>query len=83
MGAMAAGLSGQPQPPETVTVQQAVQEALDRNLGLLAERYNLTVADARIATARLRPNPVFSAGMDYLDILGTGFTPANAAGPSE
>jgi len=46
--------------PPQVTVEQAVQEAIDKNLNLLAERYNLAVADARIITARLRPNPVLT-----------------------
>jgi cobalt-zinc-cadmium efflux system outer membrane protein len=71
------------QSPEKVNIDQAVQEAIDHNLSLLAEKYNLSVADARIVTARLRPNPVVSAGLDYLDILGTGFNSSNAAGPSE
>jgi len=68
--------------PEKVTIQQAVQEAVDHNLNLLAERYNLSVADARIVTARLRPNPVVSAGLDYIDFLG-GFTKENQGGPTE
>jgi len=68
--------------PEKVTIEQAVQEAVDHNLNLLAERYNLSVADARIVTARLRPNPVFSAGIDYIDFLRQ-FTQANAGGPTE
>src|SRR5262245_39706731 len=34
--------------------------ALDNNLNLLAERYNLRVAEARVVTAGLRPNPVLS-----------------------
>ena len=33
----------------TVTVEQAVQEAVENNLSLLAERLNLTMADAAIA----------------------------------
>src|SRR5262249_46243564 len=61
----------------------AVQEALDNNLTLLAERYNLTIADARIVTARLRPNPVLSLSGDHLDLLGTGFNGRNGAGPPE
>ena len=65
------------------TLQQAVDEAVDRNLGLLAERYNLAIADARIITASLRPNPVLSLGGDHLDLLGTGYNSANAAGPAE
>jgi cobalt-zinc-cadmium efflux system outer membrane protein len=68
---------------ELLTIDQAVAEALEKNLGLLAERYNLTIADARIATARLRPNPVLTLNADTLDLLGTGFNPqTNAGGPS-
>lgn len=70
-------------PPTPVTMDQAVSEAVARNLDLLAERYNVTVADARIITARLRPNPVVSLGLDYQDVLGTGFTLQNGAGPPE
>jgi len=69
--------------PDRVTIGQAVQEAIDHNLGLLAEKYNLSIADARIVTARLRPNPVFSAGWDYIDIAGIGFNSENSAGPTE
>ena len=65
-----------------VTISQAVQEAIDHNLNLLAERYNLTIADARIVTAKLRPNPVFTAGVDYIDFLGQ-FTPDKNVGPTE
>lgn len=73
----------QSQQPETVTVSQAVQEAVEKNLNLLAERYNLNIADARIVTARLRPNPVLSVGGDHLDLVGTSFNEFNAAGPPE
>ncbi len=59
--------------PERVTIAQAVNEALEHNLSLLAERYNITIAETRIITARLRPNPVFTFGADYNDILGSGF----------
>ncbi len=68
--------------PDKVTIDQAVREAIDHNLNLLAERYNLSVADARIVTARLRPNPVFSAGLDYIDFL-RAFNHDNQGGPTE
>ncbi len=71
------------QTPAPLTLDEAVREALEKNLSLLAEKFNLTVADARIIQARLRPNPVFTAGLDYQDWLGTGFTTANQAGPGE
>lgn len=41
-----------------ITIDQAVAEALERNLNLLAERFNIQVADAAILTASLKPNPV-------------------------
>jgi outer membrane protein, heavy metal efflux system len=68
--------------PDKVTIAQAVQEAIDHNLNLLAERYNLSVADARIITAKLRPNPVATAGVDYIDFLGQ-FRPDLNVGPTE
>ena len=69
--------------PERITLEQAVQEALSKNLSLLAERYNVSIAEARLVQARLRPNPVLSFGSDYNDWLGTGFDNVNAAGPAE
>src|SRR5438477_568205 len=50
---------------------------------LRAERVNLTIAEASLVTARLRPNPVFSFSGDHLDLLGTGFSSANNGGPPE
>lgn len=72
-----------PSTPATLTLDQAVGEALEKNLDLLATRYNLSIAEARIVTARLRPNPILSVGGDHLDILGTGYNADNAAGPAE
>ncbi len=77
----AAAAAAQPA-PGNVTIQQAVQEALDHNLNLLAERYNISVAEARIVTARLRPNPVLSIGTDYIDLIGTFRSDSNG-GPTE
>jgi cobalt-zinc-cadmium efflux system outer membrane protein len=76
-------LRAQNAPPiDSLTIDQAISEALGRNLGLLAERYNLTIADARIITAHLRPNPVLTLDADTLDLLGTGFnTQTNNGGP--
>ncbi len=75
---------------ETLTIQQAVAEALEKNLGLLAEKHNVPIAEARLVTARLRPNPVLTLGSDYLDWLGSGFTdfqhtvpPLSGGGPPE
>jgi outer membrane protein, heavy metal efflux system len=86
-GLLTAALAAQPgpatAPPASVSVEQAVQEALDHNIGLLAERYNVAVAQARIVQARLRPNPVLSYGLDYQDVFRRGFTVENSAGPPE
>jgi outer membrane protein, heavy metal efflux system len=70
-------------PPITLTLAQAVGEAVQRNLSLLAQRAGLSAADAALITARLRPNPILSASADHLDWLGTGFSDENGAGPSE
>jgi len=67
---------------DVVTVDRAIREALEKNLSLLAERYNVSVADARIVQARLRPNPVLSLGLDYQNFLGEDWTPGNQ-GPQE
>ena len=60
-------------------LEQAVNEAIQSNLALLAERENLSIAEAESITARLRPNPVLSGSAESLDLLGTGFNPANNA----
>src|SRR5262249_34375618 len=43
-----------------ITIDDAVREALDRNLTLLAERYSVGIAQAHVLAASLRPNPVFT-----------------------
>jgi outer membrane protein, heavy metal efflux system len=69
--------------PRSLTIDAAVDEAIARNLGLIAERANLSIAEAGLITARLRPNPVLSGGANSLDWLGTGFNDVNNAGPPE
>jgi cobalt-zinc-cadmium efflux system outer membrane protein len=66
-----------------LSVADAVDEGLQHNLALFAARANLTVADAQMLTARLRPNPVFSFSADHQDWLGTGFDASNNGGPPE
>jgi cobalt-zinc-cadmium efflux system outer membrane protein len=66
-----------------LTIDQAVGEALEKNIGLLAERYNIPISEAHLVTARLRPNPVLSVEGDHLDLLGTGYDDINKAGPPE
>jgi cobalt-zinc-cadmium efflux system outer membrane protein len=66
-----------------LTIEQAVHEAIENNVALLSERYNISIANARIVQARLRPNPVLTFGADYQDLLRRGFTAENSAGPPE
>jgi hypothetical protein len=70
-------------PLQAITIEQAIQEALQNNPGLLAERLGIPVAETAVITARLRPNPLFSVSSDHLDWLGTGFSDTNGAGPTE
>ena len=40
------------------TLDQAIRQALDGNLNLSAERFNVTVAQTAVLTASLRPNAI-------------------------
>lgn len=75
----------QPPPSESMTVDQAVAVALEHNLDLLAQRYDVDIATARTVTARILPNPYAALGFDYLDVLGSDFknNAATGAGPAE
>ncbi|MEO8024914.1 MAG: TolC family protein [Bryobacteraceae bacterium] len=66
-----------------ITLDQALDEALQHNLPMLAERLNVQIADARIVQARLRPNPQLSFSQMYVNLFGTGVTALNSAGPTE
>jgi len=76
-------VAAQSHQPRVVTVSQAVQEAVDKNLNMLAERYNVAIAEAKIVTARIRPNPLFFLYSDLLPLLGSSATQQNGAGPPE
>jgi cobalt-zinc-cadmium efflux system outer membrane protein len=82
-GAAAAAAAQRADAGQPLTIRQAIEEAIQHNLTLLAERSRLAVADAALVTARLRPNPVTSASADHLDWLGTGFNEVNNGGPPE
>jgi cobalt-zinc-cadmium efflux system outer membrane protein len=83
--AFAAYAQTQPGTPSSapVTVEQAVSEAVQHNLALLAERYNVSIAQAKILTASLRPNPVLTLDADHLPWAGTHYNDDNMAGPPE
>lgn len=55
-------------PPSTLTLDQALDEALRKNLGLMAQRLNLSLSDAQIVAARVRPNPVLSLDVDHVNV---------------
>src|SRR5437870_2358441 len=66
-----------PVPATVLAIDQAVTEAIAHNLAIVAERYNLAVADARVLTARLRPNPVLTVNAMLPDpvIFNNGVNP--------
>jgi cobalt-zinc-cadmium efflux system outer membrane protein len=76
--AASAAQSGDP-----LTLERAIQEAVSGNLDLAASRFNISIAEARQITARLRPNPVMTVSGDHLDLLGTGYNTINNGGPNE
>lgn len=78
-------LSAQPSAQTTaLSLDQVIDETLSRNLRLMADRYDIAVAEARILQARLRPNPILNVQTGYLDVLGAGFDYSkNPAGPPE
>jgi len=67
----------------TLTIVDAVREALDQNLDLIATRFEVPIARAQVITASLRPNPVFSLAGDHLNVIPPKNTLENAAGPPE
>jgi len=77
------GLSAPRAGAQSLTIAEAVDEAVGHNLTLIAQRANLSIAETQLLTARLRPNPVASFSADHLDLLGTGFDEANNGGPPE
>ncbi len=57
----------------SITLADAVQIFMQRNLQLVAARFDIDTADAEKLTARLRPNPQLS--------ISTSDLPANLSGP--
>jgi len=68
---------------QALSLSQAEEEALGHNLQLLARKFDISIAEARILTAQMHPNPSISLGADHLDWLGTVYDNINTAGPSE
>ena len=82
---LVATATAQNTPPadQTVTLDQAIQEALAKNLNLAAEKLNINVAEAREITARLRPNPVLTVSGQTLNLLGAKYNPDTPLGPNQ
>jgi cobalt-zinc-cadmium efflux system outer membrane protein len=53
-------VSGVARAQGAITIDDAVREAIDHNLTLVAERYSVSIARAHVLAAGLRPNPVFT-----------------------
>ena len=68
---------------QTVTLDEAIQEALAKNLDLAAEKMNIGVAETRRITARLRPNPVLTIAGQSLNLLGATYSPDTPLGPNQ
>ena len=69
--------------PKTVTLDLAIQEAMAKNLDLAAERINVSIAEAREITARLRPNPVLTISGQTLNVFGAEYSPNTPFGPNQ
>ena len=54
------GICAQQATTGTLTLKEAEQRFLERNLSLIAERYNIDMAQAQVLQAKLFENPVIS-----------------------
>ena len=84
-GLMIGALLQAQNPVETpaITLDQAIQEAISKNLDLVAQRLNVSVAETREITARLRPNPVLTVAGQSLNLLGATYSPNTPLGPNQ
>ena len=70
--ALAVGLAfGQAQGPVKITLDQAVQMALQHNHNMLATMTTIQQAEAEETTANLRPNPSLFADWEYLPLFSS------------
>lgn len=83
IGLAAAALLHAQAPPSRVSLDQAISEAIQKNLTLAAERLNVSVAEARQITARLRPNPVLSISGSTLNVFRADYSNASNLGPNQ
>jgi len=61
-----------PSGPVTITLDQAIQMALEHNHNLLAVRTTIQQSEAQEITANLRPNPTLFTDWEYLPLVHPG-----------
>jgi cobalt-zinc-cadmium efflux system outer membrane protein len=61
-----------PSAPVAVTLDQAIQTALQHNHNLLAARTTVQQSEAQEVTANLRPNPTLFTDWEYLPLVNPG-----------
>jgi cobalt-zinc-cadmium efflux system outer membrane protein len=62
---------GQTQGPIRITLDEAIQMALQHNHNILAARTTIEQSAAEEITANLRPNPVLFTDWEYLPLFGS------------
>lgn len=70
--ALATSTLGQAAAPVRITLDEAIQMALQHNHNLLAARTTIQQSEAEETTANLRPNPSLFADWDYLPLNHSG-----------
>lgn len=69
---------------DPMTIDQVVAEATAHNLEVIAQRFNVPITQARIVTARLRPNPILSLEAGHLNYpITPTFNNDHGGGPNE
>lgn len=68
---------------ESLSLDAAIDEAIQKNLDLAAERYNLSIVEARAITASLRPNPILTFGGQNLNTFRAPYNPDSPLGPNQ
>jgi len=72
LGLLAATALGQTEPPVKITLEQALQLAIQHNHGLLAARTTIVQNQALEVQANVRPNPTLFTDWEYLPLVATG-----------
>lgn len=66
-----------------ITLDEAIDEAIRNNLDLAAERYGVSIAQAREITAALRPNPILTVEGETLNAFGAPYGSDSPLGPNQ